>query len=227
MKRKLQQEEVNKRKRSFYSCLDDSKCKPSNVLARTLSTHELHDEGWLSSTLMNLILSILAKSHSTVYFMPVDFTVYDLSKAKRSDYDQTIDITGRKIDYDDPTRPIILTFNSNNIHWNLIRILRLPTPVLQLFEPMGKPMRRRAGLSFRSIPVNVIKWMDACCPLASRASWLSVSESAITSQHQFNSFDCGVACLLYAEKCARGQVHFHMITSSHHHHHFLFRLILR
>jgi hypothetical protein len=36
----------------------------------------------------------------------------------------------------------------------------------------------------------------------SRLSWLSVGNSAITNQQQINSYDCGVACLLYAEKCA-------------------------
>jgi hypothetical protein len=30
------------------------------------------------------------------------------------------------------------------------------------------------------------------------------TESAITHAHQVSGFDCGVACLLYADKCGRG-----------------------
>ncbi len=36
-------------------------------------------------------------------------------------------------------------------------------------------------------------------------SWTQASVSAVTAQHQLTSFDCGVACLLYAEKLASGQ----------------------
>jgi len=37
-------------------------------------------------------------------------------------------------------------------------------------------------------------------------TWLRRSHSAITVQHQVTGFDCGVACLLYAEKCAQGMM---------------------
>jgi hypothetical protein len=94
-------------------------------------------------------------------------------------------------------------------------------PTLELFEPMGKPLNRRGVLSLRSIPRNIIKWLDTTFSITnyitgdssssnsnsmssndSSHSWLSVGNSAITNQQQINSYDCGVACLLYAEKCA-------------------------
>ena len=52
----------------------------------------------------------------------------------------------------------------------------------------------------------MIEWLDMCCPLREGSSWLSVGLSAITTQQQVTNFDCGVACLLYAEKCGQQQV---------------------
>ena len=52
----------------------------------------------------------------------------------------------------------------------------------------------------------MIEWLDMCCPLREGSSWLSVGLSAITNQQQVTNFDCGVACLLYAEKCGQQQV---------------------
>ncbi len=149
-------------------------------------------------------------------------------------------------------------------------------PVLQLFEPMGKPAGRdgKRGVSRRSLPEGVLEWLDAVSPLnelnapaSSRAeggsssgggngsrssnggsngsingsssnnsagggaggagatakakqppttqrqrqrqqprhvSWKVCSSSVLTTAKQTNSFDCGVASLLYAECCARG-----------------------
>jgi hypothetical protein len=98
--------------------------------------------------------------------------------------------------------------HSNNIHWNLIRIVRGPVPELHMFEPMGKPTNRHGGLGFRDVPRGVIRWLDICCPLKTSTksdSWISRGVSAITTQQQFTPFDCGIACLLYAEKCGMGQ----------------------
>ena len=62
--------------------------------------------------------------------------------------------------------------------------------------------------SFNCLYYLVIEWLDVCCPLSDGKSWLSVGYSAITKQQQFTNFDCGVACLLYAEKCGQEQVHY-------------------
>ncbi len=42
-----------------------------------------------------------------------------------------------------------------------------------------------------------------CYPV--EGGWLSLAKSAIKLRHQLTGFDCGVACLLYAEKCGQGQ----------------------
>jgi hypothetical protein len=137
--------------------------------------------------------------------LSIDFAVLALSTLTRIELEQATDIRGNKLNYDDPSKPIIFVCNSQNIHWNLIRIIRSPQPELQLFEPIGKPTNRHAGLSFRNIPRAVIQWLDICCPLPKNISWISIGVSAITKQQQFTTFDCGVACLLYAEKCGQGQ----------------------
>ncbi len=42
------------------------------------------------------------------------------------------------------------------------------------------------------------------CPLPTEGGWRARSKSAITWQQQGNGWDCGVACLLYAEKIGQG-----------------------
>jgi hypothetical protein len=42
-------------------------------------------------------------------------------------------------------------------------------------------------------------------PVGFAGGWRARTTSAITNQHQGNGFDCGVACLLYAEKCGQDQ----------------------
>ncbi|CAM9131639.1 unnamed protein product [Pylaiella littoralis] len=86
------------------------------------------------------------------------------------------------------------------------------------------------GGGFRCIPKEVYRWLDDVWPLhSSREStggnggggsrrtkapsptppnegWASRAYSAITRQQQTTGFDCGVAALLYAEKCGQGQM---------------------
>ncbi len=81
---------------------------------------------------------------------------------------------------------------------------------IEIYEPMGKPTSRKTlyhsdGLSLRSVPRFLIEWLDAVCPLSTEGGWRARTISAVTSAHQSNGFDCAVACLLYAEKCAQGQ----------------------
>ena len=175
------------------------------VLRKALSIKELKDTSWLSSSLIDLVIARFARFYKTVSFMSIDFVVLSLSTMKKSELEQATDIRGNKVNYNDPKKPIVFVYNSKNIHWNLIRVIRYPKPELQLFEPMGKPSNRHEGLSFRHMPRSVIDWLDICCPLNDKKSWITVSISAITRQQQFTTFDCGVACLLYAEKCGQGQ----------------------
>jgi hypothetical protein len=68
----------------------------------------------------------------------------------------------------------------------------------------GSSIYTTAGLSFRSVPLPLILWLDAVCPLETEGGWRACSISAITAAHQVNGFDCGPAVLLYAEKIGRG-----------------------
>jgi hypothetical protein len=181
-----------------------------------MSIQELDDTSWLSSTFINLILTQFAKSYPDVHYLPIDFAHLSLNS---SSFDSLTDILGKSIQYDFQ-KPIIFLCNKGNIHWTLFRVAFIPTPELQLFEPLGKLNRtRRANptptsatvakgnhrpLSYRYVPREVISWLDHCVPLPSQNSWITLATSAITSQQQDTSFDCGVACLLYAEMCGLG-----------------------
>lgn len=199
---------------SFFTCLNagddissptDSPRMMTSVLRRALSIQELEDTSWLSSSLIDLVISKFAKFYRNVCFMSIDFVVLALTSLSRTELEQATDIIGNKVNYKDTRKSIVFICNAQNIHWNLIRVVRYPEPELQLFEPMGKPSNRHGGLSYRQVPRVVIDWLELCCPLSNGASWLSAGISAITRQQQFTAFDCGVACLLYAEKCGQGQ----------------------
>ncbi len=177
----------------------------SIVLKRALSLNELDDESWLSSSFIDLVVTRFAKFYKNVRYLSVDFAQL---VSNMTDVALT-DINGRFIDYQDMDSPIVFVFNSNNIHWNLIRIVRSPVAELQLFEPMGMPLNRHGGLTYRSVPRDIIAWLDKRCPLASGKSWITIGNSAIVSPQQLTSYDCGVACLLYAEKCGQGEVRLH------------------
>lgn len=79
--------------------------------------------------------------------------------------------------------------------------------LLSVCPPLSKPLKRNGGrgVSARALPRAVIAWLDQVAPLADGTGWLSHAMSAITEQQQFTGFDCGVACLLYAEKAAQQQ----------------------
>jgi hypothetical protein len=245
----------------FRSCLnveDDFGDSPKGMrpilLRRAVSIRELDDDSWLSSTLIDLVISKFSRIYLDTHFMSIDFVVLSLSGLNsgssssssshgsssitpidKSALEQATDMSGRRINYDtkvittnntngandakmntatpgknknndnDKLKSIVFVCNSNNIHWNLIRVVRSPSPEIQLFEPMGKPVNRHGGLGYRDVPRCVIRWLDICCPLDTGDSWITRGVSAITTQQQFTPFDCGVACLLYAEKCGRGQ----------------------
>lgn len=53
------------------------------------------------------------------------------------------------------------------------------------------------------MPRSVVEWLEACYP--QHRSWISRAVTAITAPQQVSGFDCGVACLLYADKCGQGQ----------------------
>ena len=174
----------------------------TSVLKRAISVEELSEKSWLSSSVIDLVFSKFAKYYRNVEYLSIDFILLALNNHNANNFEGVTDILGQTLRYNH-SRPIVLLCNSNSIHWTLIRIQYMPEPSIQLFEPMGKPLQRNGHLSFRDVPRDVVRWLDTCCPLPDK-SWLAVTSSAITKQQQFTSFDCGVACLLYAEKCGLG-----------------------
>lgn len=177
----------------------------TSVLKRAISVEELSEKSWLSSSVIDLVFSKFAKYYRNVEYLSIDFILLALNNHNtNNNFEGVTDILGQTLQYNH-SRPIVLLCNSNSIHWTLIRIQYMPEPTIQLFEPMGKPQHRNGQLSYRDVPRDVVRWLDTCCPLPDSKSWLAVTSSAITKQHQFTSFDCGVACLLYAEKCGLGQ----------------------
>lgn len=175
------------------------------VLKRALSIQELDDDSWLSSPFIGLVMARFAKAYDSVKYFSADFVGLPLRK---SEYCSVTDILGKRFDFSDPSTPFVFLLNNNRIHWNLLRVQRGKSPELQLFEPLGLPSSRgnRAGLSLRSVPRIIIDWLDHCYPLPGNDSWLSKGCSAITCAQQLTDYDCGVACLLYAEKCGQGKV---------------------
>ena len=101
-------------------------------------------------------------------------------------------------------RPLVFFWNIGNMHWNMLRVRLGLHKEIELFEPMGKPKSRnnQDGISLRSLPHSIIQWLDYCYPV--EGGWLALAKSAIKLRHQLTGFDCGVACLLYAEKCGQG-----------------------
>jgi hypothetical protein len=120
--------------------------------------------------------------------------------------------------YASKNKPLLFFYNAGGMHWVFVRVLMGLRKRIELYEPMGKPQKSSSrsagvhgqgtgyyseGLSLRSVPRPLVLWLDAVCPLATEGGWKVRSLSAITRQHQVNGFDCGVACLLYAEKSAQ------------------------
>ncbi|DBA04765.1 TPA: hypothetical protein N0F65_004402 [Lagenidium giganteum] len=160
----------------------------------------------MTSTLMDLVLWRFATLYPGVHFLSTDFYHVHLAsvsrqRGSRSPTDYAIhDIRGQRIDYCDDSKPIVFMVNTGLIHWNLFRVQFKPQPQLQLFEPMGR-LSSRTGISMRSVPRGVLEWLGTCYP--AHGDWLSRTVSAITRTQQLSGFDCGVACLLYAEKCGQ------------------------
>lgn len=147
--------------RIFQSCLKLSPSELSGasprsttsfVLLQTLGSLELDDESWLSSHFIDFVISQFAKYYNSTYFMSIDFAILGLSSITKSTTEMLIDLSGKKINYKDPRKAIVFVCHSQNIHWNLIRVIRYPSPVLELYDSMGKPTNRHGGLNYRQVP---------------------------------------------------------------------------
>ncbi len=131
-----------------------------------------------------------------------------------------------------PALPLALRPLQGNCHWNLVRVQTGLRKSVEVFEPMGKLTSRlkgqhkAEGLSLRSVPLFLLQWLDWTCPLATADGWRGRTVAAITQQQQDNGFDCGVACLLYAEKCLQGYEKEDIMASTHQHEITEYRRIL-
>lgn len=196
---------------------EEAKRRRFRLLQSAFGPEDRVDESnWITGTLIDLMLWKFANLYPVVHFLPTAFYHLQLEatvkaagspwrrrrRGHRSKRDyQVRDVLGRVLDYDSDT-PLVFIVNVDRIHWNLFRVQLEPTPELQLFEPMGR-LASRSGISYRSVPRAVIEWLDVCYP--QYTGWLERTVSAITNKQQVSGFDCGVACLLYADKCGRGQ----------------------
>ncbi|ETL80853.1 hypothetical protein L917_18689 [Phytophthora nicotianae] len=196
---------------------EEAKRRRFRLLQSAFGPEDLVNESnWITGTFIDLMLWKFANEYPAVHFLPTAFYHFHLetamkvtgspwrrrcrSRRTKRDY-QVKDVLGRIVDYDNNT-PLVFIVNVDHIHWNLFRVQLSPTPKLQLFEPMGR-LGSRSGISYRSVPRAVIEWLDVCYP--QHKCWLERTVSAITNKQQVSGFDCGVACLLYADKCGRGQ----------------------
>lgn len=131
--------------------------------------------------------------------------------------------------YRSTNKPIVLCWHERANHWLTIVVHTGTAKRIEVYEPFGKTARKQAhtdasrqqqtgievgsedalssystvGLSLRNVPLQLLQWLDAVCPLPD-GSWRGRSSSAITTRHQINGYDCGPAALLYAEKVASG-----------------------
>jgi hypothetical protein len=121
---------------------------------------------------------------------------------KSSDSLVVTDVLGRHVTLSKDLS-IAFFYNIGNMHWNLLHVTLQPHPELQVYEPMGMQTRSKVNaeepISKRYLPTSVLQWLDHVHPMKG-TTWLSLAKSAITMRHQQTGFDCGVACLLYAEK---------------------------
>ena len=108
------------------------------------------------------------------------------------------------------TDRFIFCSNMNENHWTMLQVITSPVRELQLFEPMGLPLRKNKAtaapncVSTRNLPRHLIQWLQAVCPPRNGdPPWSELAISAIQRRQQLTGFDCGVACLLYAEKCGQ------------------------
>ncbi|KAE9021627.1 hypothetical protein PF011_g4858 [Phytophthora fragariae] len=198
------------RKRRMDEDVDGAKRRRLRLLQAAFGPEDRVDESnWLTGALMDLMLWKFATSYPAVHFLPTAFFHLHLEAADRSPWRrrcralqyQVKDVLGRPVDYESDAS-LVFIVNVDRIHWNLFRVQLGETPKLQLFEPMGR-LASRSGISYRSVPRAVIEWLDVCYP--QHKGWMQRTVSAITNKQQVSGFDCGVACLLYADKCGRGQ----------------------
>ncbi len=211
--------------------------KDPAALSSLLEFDATDDESWLSGAFIDFVFGIFAKRYNSgIAFLPTAFAAHELKRAgvgQLADLRIT-DVLGIAID---PTvvRQLAFCFNVNDNHWTMIRVVIRPTKELSLFEPMGLPQSRKTknpgaagnGVSTRNFPRRLLQWLESVWPTTSGLGWGEMAVSAIKKRQQLTGFDCGVACLLYAEKLGLGMDRQHIARSTNQRHITTYRQLLQ
>lgn len=84
-----------------------------------------------------------------------------------------------------------------------------------------------SAVSARNFPRRFLQWLESVWPTPDgEMTWGELAHSAIKKRHQLTGFDCGVACLLYAEKCGMGMDRQHIARSTSQRHITAYRQVL-
>ena len=211
------------------------------------------DQSWLSGAFIDYILGIFAKKYKGVRYLPTVFAAHELKRALAPEIGQlhVTDVLGVSVD---PTKVkrLVFCFNVNDNHWTMLHVVVGPRnkKELHVFEPMGLPQSRKTktsnnsiggtgagvkngmgsnnGVSSRNFPRRLLQWLESVWPTSGEEqSWGELAISAIKRRQQLTGFDCGVACLLYAEKCGMGMDRLYIARSTSQRHITGYRQLLQ
>lgn len=96
----------------------DSKLGVGFLLKRCLSIRELEDESWLSSSLIDLVISTFSRRYENIFFLPIEFIVLALTATKEEMINVT-DINGHNIDFNSK-RPIVFICKSSSLFYRYL-----------------------------------------------------------------------------------------------------------
>ena len=92
---------------------------------------------------------------------------------------------------------------------------------------LGVGVGSGSAVSTRNFPRRLLQWLESVWPTPRGAlTWGELAHSAIKKRQQLTGFDCGVACLLYAEKCGMGMDRQHIARSTSQRHITAYRQVL-
>ena len=207
------------------------------------------DQSWLSGAFIDYILGIFAKKYKNVTYLPTVFAAHELKRAGAStlgDLNIT-DVLGVAVNPSKVKR-LVFCFNVNDNHWTMLHVVvGRKKRELHVFEPMGLPQSRKTktsnnsvygggggsnnnnnGVSSRNFPRRLLQWLESVWPTNhGGVSWGELAVSAIKRRQQLTGFDCGVACLLYAEKCGMGMDRLYIARSTSQRHITGYRQLLQ
>jgi hypothetical protein len=211
------------------------------------------DQSWLSGAFIDYIFGIFARKYKGLRYLPTVFAAHELKRAVASELEnlRITDVLGVSVNPKKVKR-LVFCFNVNDNHWTMLHIVvgNRQKKELHVFEPMGLPQSRRTktsntqynnrggngnngmgsnnGVSSRNFPRRLLQWLEAVWPTkGEQQSWGELAVSAIKRRQQLTGFDCGVACLLYAEKCGIGMDRLYIARSTSQRHITAYRHLLQ